>query len=111
AGDVGVGLGEVEFIGGAGALATALGECTEQEQVTDGFGVADGVSDSDRPALGYAEQREPVQPGGVDDGLQVVHPVVEREPPDVPIREPASSLVVPDKAESARQFGQPMPPY
>src|SRR5215471_10072995 len=36
---------------GAGALPAALGECTEQDQVTNAFGVADGVSDSDRPAL------------------------------------------------------------
>ena len=53
----------------------------------------------------------PVQPGGVDDGLQVVHPVVEREPPDVPVRQPAASLVVPDQAEPARQLGQPVPPH
>jgi hypothetical protein len=36
-----VGFGEGDLIGGAGALAPALGECTEQDQVTDAFRVAD----------------------------------------------------------------------
>src|SRR5215471_16393454 len=99
--DLNVGFGEVKLVGGAGALAPALGVGTEQHQVTDAFGVAHRVRDGDGPALRYAEQREPVEPSGVDDGLQVVHPVVEREPPDVPIRQPATSLVVPDEAEPA----------
>jgi hypothetical protein len=61
--------------------------------------LAGGVGDRQRGALRDAEQGEPVDAGGRDDGLQVRHPAVEAEGAvaRVAVREPAAALVVADE--------------
>ena len=56
------------------------------------------------------EQREAVEPDGVDDELEVVDPVVEAEVVDVPVRQPAAPLVVADQRAAVGEALQPVPP-
>jgi hypothetical protein len=58
-------------------FAPTLREGAEKDKVTDALGVTNGVRDRDRAALGNSEQREPVEPGCVDDGFQITHPCLE----------------------------------
>ena len=55
-----------------------------EDEPVDAFGMANGVGDGHRGALGDAEQREPVEPGGVDHGLEVRHPARRARAPRRP---------------------------
>ena len=50
-----------------------------EDQPADPLGAARGVGHRHRTALRDPEQREPVEPDGLDHGFQVVDPVVEGE--------------------------------
>ena len=70
-----------------------------------------GVGHRDRTPLGYPEEGEAIEPGGVGDGVEVVDPVVEGDARDVPVREPASPLVVADELAAPGQAAEPVRPH
>ena len=88
----------------------AAGVGRVQDQAGDALGVARGVHDREGPALRDTEEVELREPGGVDHGLQVPHPRLERDVLDIPIREAAAALVVPDHRVPLAQSLEPVPP-
>jgi hypothetical protein len=67
--------------------------------------------DGNRPALRHAEKCEASEPGGVGDGFDVAYPRVERELPDVAIRQAATARIIAKQRVVARQLGKPGNPY
>ena len=94
--------------GVASANPPAAAVRAEENEVTDLFGVAHGVGDGNGPALRQPEQRELFNTSGVDHQLEVVHPSVEVKGGDVPVRQPAATLVVADEATTPRQVVEPV---
>ena len=78
--------------------------------MADAFGVAHRVRDRDRPTLRDAQQRKPIQAGGVYHGLEILDPVFKREPVNVPIGRTAAPLVIAQQLETAGQLPEPVPP-
>lgn len=72
--------------------------------------MAHSVGHGHRPALRHPEQREAVESRGLDHGVEIVHPVVEREARNGPVREAAAALVVADQLAVACQSAQPVGP-
>src|SRR5262249_7578680 len=74
-------------------------------------GMAHGMDDRDRRALGVAEKRETVETKRVDHGLEIAHEGLERDVRNLPIGKAGSALVVADQAELLRQAAQQRRPY
>src|SRR5215207_10982798 len=72
--------------------------------------MAHRVGDRGGTALRQAQEREALQPGRIDYGLQILDPRVEREAIDFPVRETTASLVVAHHGSSPRQPLEPVPP-
>jgi hypothetical protein len=68
------------------------------------------VLDRDRSALADPEQRETLEPGGVDDHLEVARPGIGRHIDEGAIREPGAAQVVAQQREFAREVLQPGAP-
>ena len=69
--------GEHRFAGfllrlGPGALLPADGITSEKNQMRNAFGMPDGVSDRNRAALRYAEQRETIDARGIDHRFKII---------------------------------------
>ena len=82
--------------------------------MADALGMQRGVADRERAAVGHPEQRDPLEPGGVDDRGEIRHPRVQREVADLPVREAAAAFVVADDrvpfaspSSQCRQTGLP----
>src|SRR5262245_6949083 len=71
--------------------------------MTHPLGVPRGISDCDCAASRTAEQREPLQAGGIDDRLEVAHCFVERARCNIPVRETVATTVVAHEAKASRQ--------
>ena len=59
--------------------------------------IAYGISDRDRAALRKSKNRKALEPHGVNHGLQVVHPSVDRQLAAVPIRKSVTSSIITDQ--------------
>ena len=59
--------------------------------------MARGVLDRDRAALRHRQQREPIEPGVVDDRLEVGQPGLEAVVGDVTVGEAVAALVEADR--------------
>ena len=73
--------------------------------------MADGERHGDGGALGHAEQREAVEPGAVDDDLEILDPGVEVEALDLPVGHPAAPLVVAQQRSLGGDVLGPVPPH
>jgi hypothetical protein len=90
--------------------APALRVASGEHEPRHAFGMAHGIDDRDRGALGVAEKRETVETKRVDHRLEIAHEGLERDVRNVPIGKAGSALVVADQAEllgQAAQQGRP----
>ena len=62
-------------------------------------------------ATRHPEHSEPIQPGGLDQGLEVRQPAFEREVLDVPVGQPEAPLVVPHDGGDVTEVVQEVPPH
>jgi hypothetical protein len=92
---------QLALLPGRGPPAAAPSERTEEDEVADTLRVAHRVGHGYRPSLGDAQQGEAIEAYGVDDGLEVAHPRLEREVRDVPVGQSAAALVVTDEPMAA----------
>jgi hypothetical protein len=92
------------------ALHPPAGIGAVERHMGHALGVADGIGKRDRTALGNAEQREAVEPRGVDDRLQIRDPRVERKVLHFPVGEAAAALVIADERVAPSQLVQPVAP-
>jgi hypothetical protein len=63
--------------------------------MTHAPGMAHRIGDRDGAALRHSEKREPIDPGCVDDALEVTYECFEGKIRYVPIREPVPTRVIP----------------
>ena len=82
----------------------------DQDQPGHALRMPHGVRDGHRAALREADQREPLEPRRVHHQLEVLDPRVEVEGLDVPVRQPAATLVVADQPVSSRERVDPVRP-
>src|SRR5437870_714735 len=75
------------------------------------FRVANSVGNSDGPALRDAHQHKFVYTRGVDHGLQIMHPGLERNVPDLPVGDAIAAFIVADDRVMFAQFAEPVPPH
>ena len=73
------------------------GVAAVEDQPGDPLGVACGVLDGDRAALRHREQREALEPGVVDDRLEVGDPQLEGVVGDVAVGQAVAALVEADR--------------
>jgi hypothetical protein len=92
-------------------VAQRSGEAAVEHQLADPLRIADRVCDRHRAALGHPHQREPVEPGGVDDRLQIADPRLQTEVGDLPVRQPVPALVVAHHRRDRSHRRQEVPPY
>ena len=81
-----------------------------EDEPLDSFGMTRGIRDGCRRPLRYPEQHETVEPGGVDDALEVRHPAVQRDLSGRPIGQATTALVVPNERVPFAQPLQPVTP-
>ena len=79
--------------------------------MADALRVTGGVSDRQRAPLRRPEQREPLQPGRVDDGLEIGDEHVERGIGGFAIREAAAAGVVAIEPVARAERVEPGPPH
>ena len=103
-------LGLLAFTGGEIAFQPPAGVRAVEDQLGNAFRVENGISEGNRTALGDAEQREAVEPSGVDHGLEVEDGRREREVRYVPIREATAALVIANQGVVASQLLEPVVP-
>ena len=102
----------VELVSASGSRRSGPArERAEQHEVADALGMARGVGDRDRAALRDAEQREPVELGGVDDGLEIRDQDVERGVGRVAVRQAAAARVVAMEAVALAERVEPGTPH
>ena len=87
------------------------GVAAVEDQPGDPLRVPRRVRDRRRPALRHGHQREPVQPGVVDDRLEVRDACLEPEVLDVPVGQPVPALVVADDGGDLAEVGEEVPPH
>src|SRR5688500_14380076 len=68
------------------------------------------IGDRDRSSVRDPEKGEPLQAGRVANSLEIADPRVQRELPDVTIRQPAAALVVANDGIGPSELVQPMAP-
>src|SRR5262249_54832767 len=83
---------------------------TVEHEVAYPFGMAYRICNGNRSALRDAEQRKTLDADCVHHGFQIAHPGIEGELRDIPIRQPASALVIANESMPARKLGEPMAP-
>ncbi len=81
-----------------------------QHELAHSFRMARSVSDRDRSSVRDPEKSEPFQAGRVANSLEIADPRVQRELPDVTIRQPAAALVVANDGIGPSELVQPMAP-
>src|SRR5680860_1684775 len=72
--------------------------------------MSDRVRDRDRPTVRQPKEGEPLQPGRIDDGLQVRYPGVEGETRDVAVGQPRPPLVIPQQRAAIGEALKPGAP-
>ena len=81
-----------------------------EDEIGDPLRVPRGVGHRDRRALRDAQQRKPVQAGGVDDRLQITDPGLDRRLADLRVRKAAAALVVTHNSVALAEPIEPMAP-
>ena len=96
-----------DFLGVA-AHPPSGGETVDQDELAHALGVARGISDRGRGAVGDAEQVEMVGPGRIDHRLQIADHRFEIELRRIPFGQAEPAHVGADQAVRANAFAQPV---
>ena len=93
-------------VGALGVVGSPRGRgpsCRTSASERTRSGIRRGEQQRQRTALRDGEQRRPLEPDRVDDGADVVHPLLEAAEAEVAIREPGPALVEHDAAREPRR--------
>jgi len=74
-----------------------------QHQLVDPFRITRGEDRRHRPSLGEPEQRRPLDLGSVEDGANVVDPLIHRHRHHHAVRHPGAPLVESDQSREGRE--------
>ena len=81
-----------------------------EHQCSHSIRMTNRIGDRHRTAPAGAEQAESVHAGGIDDSLEVVDPVLQRQARILPVGQAAAALVVPDEGVLLAQEFHPVAP-
>src|SRR6185436_18185806 len=86
------------------AAQAAAAEAAAQDQMAHPLRMTHGVRDRDRRRTRDAPEREPLETRRVRNGLEVMHPRIERHVVDIALGQTNTPAVIADKRVPARHF-------